>query len=65
MGDNEPVAIEDARNALEHLLAEQAQAGISEQVLVGLLREQAVEIERRGYIPRRWAHPDQHEASQR
>lgn len=61
MGDNEPVDVEDAREALQSLLAQQAQAGVPEQVLVGLLREQAAKIERRGYIPRRWAQPDEQE----
>jgi hypothetical protein len=65
MDDSDPAAINDARDALQRLLAEQAQAGVPEQVLVGLLREQAVAIERRGYIPRRWTQPDQQEASQR
>lgn len=41
------------------------QAGVPEQVLVGLLREQAAEIERFGYIPRRWEQPDQQEVSKR
>jgi hypothetical protein len=65
MDDSDTVAIEDARTALQRLLAEQAQAGVPEQVLLGLLREQAATIERRGYIPRRWGQPDQQEASQR
>ena len=65
MVDSDPVAIKDARTALQRLLAEQAQVGVPEQVLVGLLREQAAEIERRGYIPRRWTQPDQQDASQR
>ncbi|OYR81434.1 hypothetical protein DJ71_13495 [Halorubrum sp. E3] len=65
MDDSDPAEIGDARNALQRLLAEQAQAGVPEQVLVGLLREQAAEIERYGYIPRRWTEPDQQEASQR
>ena len=65
MDDSDPVAIENARAALQRLLAEQAQVGVPEQVLVGLLREQAAAIERHGYIPRRWAQPDQQEASQR
>jgi len=65
MDDSDPVAIENARAALQRLLAEQAQAGVPEQVLVGLLREQAAAIERLGYIPRRWGQPDQQEASQR
>ncbi|WP_185977363.1 hypothetical protein [Haloglomus irregulare] len=46
-------------------MAGQAQAGVPEQVLIGLLREQAAGIERRGYIPRRWTQPNQQEASQR
>jgi hypothetical protein len=65
MDDSDPAAIEGARDVLRRLLVEQAQAGVPEQVLVGLLREQAAGIERRGYIPRRWAQPDQQEASQR
>jgi hypothetical protein len=65
MDDSDPAAIEDARDALQRLLAEQARAGVPEQVLIGLLREQAAGIERRGYIPRRWGQPDQQEASQR
>ena len=65
MDDSDLVAIEDARAALQGLLAEQAQAGVPEQVLVGLLREQAAEIEQFGYIPRRWEQPDQQEVSKR
>ena len=65
MDDSDPAAIEDARTALQRLLAKQAQAGVPEQVLGGLLCEQAAAIERRGYIPRRWTQPDQQEASQR
>ena len=65
MDDSDPAAIEDARDALQRLLVEQAQAGVPEQVLVGLLREQAAAIERYGYIPPRWAQPDPQEASQR
>ncbi|RDZ32137.1 hypothetical protein DVK03_18840 [Haloferax sp. Atlit-109R] len=65
MGDNDPVAIENAREALQSLLAQQARVGVPEQVLLGLLREQAVEIERLGYIPRQWEHPDQQDLQQR
>jgi len=65
MDDSDPAAIEDARDALQQLLAEQAQVGVPEQVLLGLLREQAAAIERHGYIPRRWTQPDQQEVSQR
>jgi hypothetical protein len=54
MDDNEPLAVEDARKSLQNLLAEQAQTGVPELTRVALLREQAVEIERLGYIPRRW-----------
>ena len=39
MGDNDFKAVEDAREGLQSLLVEQAQAGVPEQVLVGLLRE--------------------------
>jgi len=63
MDDNDPATTEDARAALQRLLAEQAQAGVPEQVLISLLREQVAEIERHGYIPRRWAQPDQQEMS--
>lgn len=65
MGDNDLEAAEDAHEELQSLLVEQAQAGVPEQVLVGLLREQADEIERFGYIPRRWEQPDQQEVRQR
>jgi len=65
MGDNDLRAVEDAREGLQSLLVEQAQAGVPEQVLVGLLREQAVEIEQFGYIPRRWEQSDQQEVSKR
>ncbi|GGN25959.1 hypothetical protein [Halarchaeum nitratireducens] len=65
MGDNDLKAVEDAREGLQSLLVEQAQAGVPEQVLVGLLREQAAKIEQFGYIPRRWEQPDQQEVSKR
>ena len=65
MDDSDLTTIKNARDALQRLLAEQTQAGVPEQVLVGLLREQAASIERRGYIPRRWTQPNQQEASQR
>lgn len=65
MGDNTLEATEDAREELQSLLVEQAQAGVPEQVLVGLLHEQAAEIELFGYIPCRWEQPDQQEVSQR
>lgn len=65
MGDNDLKAVEDAREGLQSLLVEQAQAGVPEQVLVGLLREQAAEIEQFGYISRRWEQPDQQEVSKR
>jgi len=54
MDDNEPLVVEDARKSLQNLLAEQAQTGVPELTCVALLHEQAVEIERLGYIPRRW-----------
>ncbi|WP_430639638.1 hypothetical protein [Haloferax volcanii] len=65
MDDSDPAAIEDAREELQGLLVAQAQAGVPEQVLVELLREQAAEIEQFGYIPRRWEQPDQQEISKR
>ena len=52
MDDSDPAEIGAARNALQRLLAEQAQAGFPDQVLVGLLREQAAEIERYETAPR-------------
>jgi len=39
---------------LERWLLLQAQAGVPELVLVGLLREYADVIERRGVVPRSW-----------
>ena len=58
-----PTTTEDARAALQRLSAEQAQAGVPEQVLISLLGEEVAEIERHGYTPRRWAQPDQQEMS--
>jgi hypothetical protein len=65
MSDNELGPVEGSREALRRLLAEQAQAGVPEQVLVGLLHEQVAEIEQLGYIPRRWAQPNQQEPNQK
>ncbi|MBV0903490.1 hypothetical protein [Haloarcula salina] len=46
--------IDETAQALEQFLATRAQTGVSELVLVGLLREYADEIETLGYIPRSW-----------
>jgi hypothetical protein len=48
-------SFDQTAQALEQFLATQAQAGVSELVLVGLLRGYADEIEAHGYIPRSWA----------
>ncbi|MDT3436069.1 hypothetical protein [Haloarcula sp. 1CSR25-25] len=65
MGDDNLEAAEDAREELQSLLVVQAQAGVPEQILVGILREQTAEIERLGTSPHRWEQPDQQEVSQR
>lgn len=46
--------IEEAEVELEEWLVEQAENGISEIVLIGLLRDYADDIEHRGYVPRMW-----------
>ena len=46
--------IDAVEQALEHWLLLQAQAGVPELVLVGLLREYADVIEHHGIIPRSW-----------
>lgn len=52
---------EETAQALEHWLATKAEAGVSELVLVGLLRGYADEIQRHGYIPRSWNKDTTHE----
>ena len=46
--------IEAAEQSLERLLAEHAEAGLPELVLVKLLRDYAITIETIGYVPRTW-----------
>jgi hypothetical protein len=46
--------IEEAEVELEEWLVEQAENGIPEIVLVGLLRDYADDIEHLGYVPRMW-----------
>jgi len=49
--------MEEAGNELEEWLVEQAENGILEIVLIGLLRDYADDIEQLGYVPRMWARP--------
>ena len=46
--------IEEAEVELEEWLVEQAESGVPEIVLVGLLRDYADDVERLGYVPRMW-----------
>ena len=46
--------IEEAEVELEQWLVEQAENGIPEIVLIGLLRDYADDIEHLGYVPRMW-----------
>jgi len=46
--------IEEAEVELEEWLVEQAENGIPEIVLIGLLRDYADDIEHLGYVPRMW-----------
>jgi hypothetical protein len=50
--------IEEAEVELEQWLVEQAENGIPEIGLVGLLRDYADDIEQLGYVPRMWGHTD-------
>ena len=50
--------IEEAEVELEQWLVEQAENGIPETVLVGILRDYADDIEHLGYVPRMWGHTD-------
>jgi len=50
--------IEETEVELEEWLVEQAENGIPEVVLIGLLRDYADDIEHLGYIPRMWGHSD-------
>jgi len=46
--------IEEAEVELEEWLVEQAENGVPEIILVGLLRDYADDIEQLGYVPRMW-----------
>ena len=46
--------IEAAEVELEEWLVEQAENGVPEIVLIGLLRDYADDIEHLGYVPRMW-----------
>jgi hypothetical protein len=50
--------IEEAEAELEQWLVEQAENGIPEIVLIGLLRDYADDIEQLGYVPRMWGESD-------
>jgi len=47
--------IEEAEVELEEWLVEQAENGVPEIVLIGLLRDYADDIEHLGYVPRMWS----------
>lgn len=46
--------IEEAEVELEQWLVEQAENGVPEIVLIGLLRDYADDVEQFGYVPRMW-----------
>lgn len=46
--------IEQAEAELEQWLVDQAENGVPEIVLIGLLRDYADDIEHLGYVPRIW-----------
>lgn len=50
--------IEESEVELEQWLVEQAENGIPEIVLIGLLRDYADDIEQLGYVPRMWGESD-------
>ncbi|WP_197052413.1 hypothetical protein [Halobellus rufus] len=50
--------IEEAEVDLEEWLVEQAENGVPEIVLIGLLRDYADDIEQLGYVPRMWCASD-------
>ncbi|MFD1687018.1 hypothetical protein [Halobellus litoreus] len=50
--------IEETEVELEEWLVGQAENGIPEVVLIGLLRDYADDIEYLGYVPRMWGHSD-------
>ncbi|EMA27540.1 hypothetical protein [Haloarcula japonica] len=51
--------IEAAEVELEEWLVEQAENGVPEMVLIGLLRDYANDIEQLGYVPRMWGKSEQ------
>ena len=51
--------IEAAEVELEEWLVEQAENGVPEIVLIGLLRDYADDIEQLGYVPRMWGETEQ------
>jgi hypothetical protein len=51
--------IEAAEVELEEWLVEQAETGIPEIVLIGLLRDYADDVEDLGYVPRMWGESEQ------
>jgi len=46
--------IEEAEIELDQWLVEQAENGVPEIVLIGILRDYADDIEHLGYVPRVW-----------
>jgi len=50
----DPTEIEEAEVELEEWLVEQAENGVSEIVLIRLLRDYADDIGHLGYVPRMW-----------
>jgi hypothetical protein len=50
--------IEEAEVELEQWLVEQAENGVPEIVLIGLLRDYADDIEHLGCVPRMWGESD-------
>jgi len=50
--------IEEVEVELEQWLVDQAENGIPEVVLIGLLRDYADDIEHLGYVPRMWGESD-------
>jgi len=50
--------VEQAEDELEQWLVDQAEAGVPEIVLVGLLRDYADDIEQLGYVSRMWGRND-------
>ncbi|MDS0296597.1 hypothetical protein [Halogeometricum luteum] len=51
--------IQVAEVELEEWLVEQAENGVPEIVLIGLLRDYADDIEHLGYVPRMWGESKQ------